>query len=88
MSSTSTVELNLQSGTKKTPNVTPHPESTDLEVTSIRGKPFPDSIKEAAELRETGEQKNGGAESLTTSTMTTTVSESSPAFWRGQPLKI
>lgn len=50
-------------------------------------QPFPDSIKEAAELRET-EGKNGGAESLTTSTMTTTVSESSPAFWRGHPLKI
>lgn len=51
------------------------------------GQPFPDSIKEAAELRET-EDKNGKAGSLTTSTMTTTVSKSCPAFWRGQPLKI
>lgn len=67
--------------------MTPHPKSTDLEVTSIWGQPFPDSIKEAAELRET-EDKNGGAESLTASTMTTTVSESSPVFSRGQPLKI
>lgn len=33
-------------------------------------------------------QKMFGAESLTTSTMTTTVSRSSPAFWRGQPQKI
>lgn len=51
------------------------------------GQPFPDSIKEAAELKE-AEVENGGAESLTTSTMTTTVSKSCPAFWRGQPLKI
>lgn len=50
-------------------------------------QPFPDSIKEAAELNDT-EGENGGAESLTTSTMTTTVSQSSPAFWRGQTLKI
>lgn len=67
-------------------NVTLHPRSTDLEVTSIWGSHFL-TINEAAEVGET-EEKNGGAESLTTSTMTTTVSKSSLAFWRGQPLKI
>lgn len=51
------------------------------------GQPFPESIKEAAELKETGAE-NGGAKSLTASTMTVAVSESNPVFWRGQPLKI
>lgn len=51
------------------------------------GQPFPGSIKEKAELKETGGE-NGGAKSLTASTMTVAVSESNPVFWRGQPLKI
>lgn len=48
-------------------------------------QPFPDSIKEATELKDT-KNKNGGAESLTTSTMATTVFKSGLARWRGQPL--
>lgn len=67
------------------PNVTPHPKSSDLEATSIGGKPFPDSIKEAVELKDT-KNKNGGAESLTASTMDATVFESGLAHWRGRPL--
>lgn len=39
------------------PNVTPDPQSADLEAPSIWGRPFPDSIKEAAELRDTKKQK-------------------------------
>ena len=69
------------------PNHDPSPQAHWPGSYVHSGQPFPDSIKEAAELKET-EGENGGAESLTTSTMTTTVSKSCPAFWRGRPLKI
>lgn len=69
------------------PNVTPQPSPLTWKLC-----PFGAAISwlykaESGTERDWG-QKKFGAESLTTSTMTTTVSRSSPAFWRGQPQKI
>lgn len=65
-------------------NVTPSPQVQWPGSYVHSGQPFPDSIKEATELKDT-KNKNGGAESLTTGTMAT-VFKSSLARWRGQPL--
>lgn len=54
-------------------------KSTDLEVKSIWGLPFPKSIKEVSEMKET-QGENDGAGSLTARTTTTTVSDSSLEF--------
>lgn len=66
-------------------NVTPSPQVQWPGSCVHSGQPFPDSIKEATELKDT-KNKNGGAESLTTGTMATTVFNSGLARWRGQPL--